>query len=417
MQRSTHRIQQIKRAVFARVIASFAIAIGSCTTISIVNACDKCGSQATNRGPTCGCETSPNIACDAPKASCKTCGPSFAEKFLKKLDQAGDRFEASQRQKKAGLCDPCFAHTDQLPRFFHANSTSNNSGPSCGFEPSCGCESTNVISTVPSSTLPYPALVPVHPIPGSLGSVGDQHSSPARVMPMPVPSPFKEAPQSQRMMEPTRDSGLPRILEPDSSTMTPPLRQPFESRPSTPSRRLPADEAPPVPKGLVPSPFKSFAPESLPPDSNPFGATDLLPSRTPAIVPAPNVEPVVPDFEQSLPDVLVDPFKDDVSARNQGAVHSAIQLSSTRRTPQPSLLLRSPAKKNERSSPPLIGAPERLTTEQSDGRDAIFAANDGQVVPSAYYSAVPVKVSARSIPSPATSESLPTVSRIAVPRR
>jgi hypothetical protein len=353
--------QTMNRASFSRVLLGLTISAG--VGLAIIAQSDRLeahpGDQCVantipSSDPSCGCENKIHSHPQRTKNACSTCkpacGPSFAEKFLKKLDEAGDRFEASRRKVKSGQCDSCFQQKKgrSSPPLSHAP------------KPSCVCESCSS----------DPVYIPTHPhlpvrksLPGVSGAIGDQ--SPKE----PTKEPTKPIPQETN--KPSQEPAL--------------VRAPFEPRtPPTPPSTIPEPAAAPV---------ENAEPTNLPP------ATPTTPA---------------------LPDVLVDPFRDDPTAFRNPAQTKSIQLTSARRAQPNGPRLRSP----QIAEPMTIAAPEPLTPSQCNAtRTEIGIATDTieldcteAVVPIAYQQMLPVRVSLRSSSSPSDSGEEPRVSRIAVPR-
>jgi hypothetical protein len=362
----THKT--MNRAAFSRVLLGLSVSAGVCIFMSTISAClgappcEQCDAKISRPSePSCGCENNIHAQPQATNNACKTCkpacGPSFAEKFLKKLDEAGDRFEASRRKVKSGQCDVCFHQAE-------ARINSHTRRPA---QPSCGCET---CSSEPVSIPALPHQTPVHsPVqvrnstPGASGAIGDQ-----------LPKALAQEPTTPNPPETKKPIQEPALVRAPFEPRTPPAASPTLTQPV----------APPV--------------ENVEPPK--------LPSASPAV--------------PALPDILVDPFKDDPTAYEDTAQPKSIQLTSARRTHPNALRLRSP----NVAEPMTIDPPEPLTDTQRDATRTEIgnpsktkeADRTESVVPIAYQQVLPVRVSLRSSSSPSDPGEEPRVSRIAVPR-
>jgi hypothetical protein len=362
----THRT--MNRAAFSRVLLGLSVSAGVGFAMITQSAClaappfDQCDAKISRPSePSCGCESNIHAHPQRTSNACKTCKPacglSFAEKFLKKLDEAGDRFEASRRKVKSGQCDSCF----------HQAETRHNLHTSRPAQPSCGCEACSsepvYIPALPHHTPAHPPVQVRNSTPGVSGAIGDK-----------LPKATAQEPTKPSLQETKKPIQEPALV-----------RAPFEPR--TP----PA--APPTLAQPVAPPVENIEPPKLP------SATPDLPA---------------------LPDVLVDPFKDDPTAYQDPSQPKSIQLTSARRTQPNALRLRTP----HVADPMTIDAPEPLTDTQRDATRTDIGnpsmTKEGErtesVVPIAYQQVLPVRVSLRSSSSPSDPGDEPRVSRIAVPR-
>lgn len=144
----------------------------------------------------------------------------------------------------------------------------------------------------------------------------------------------------------------------------------------------------------------------------------------PVATPIENAEPpklpLTTPAAPALPDVLVDPFKDDPSAFRDPTQPKSVQLTSARRVQPNGLGLRSA----NIAEPMTIEAPEPLTatqrnatrTETGHASEIKELDHTETVVPIAYQQMLPVRVSLRSSSSTADPGEEPRVGRIAVPR-
>jgi len=228
------------------------------------------------------------------------------------------------------------------------------------------------------------------------------------------PAPFlSQPPKPQRAVQHPASLNTLAPIVPAPPQITKP---PFENRrlDAAPQRRLPADEKvsrggasiPNILESSRSAPFESVKP--IPPASN--------------IAPAPAVQP-------SLPDVLVDPFKDDARVLRKPSDLNGVLLTSDRRVLTSGLLLRSPTPLTEAADDLNGRVPARLTANQrldpNNSRKAVDEESDSEevksdVVPSAFYKQVPVQSKVRrqnSLPKTATLDEAPSVPRMAVPTR
>jgi hypothetical protein len=362
----THRT--MNRAAFYRVLLGLSVSAGvgfaMITQSSCLGAppCDHCDAKISQPSePSCGCESNIHAHPQRTSNACKTCKPacglSFAEKFLNKLDEAGDRFEASRRKVKSGQCDACF----------HQAELRNNSRIQHPAQPSCGCE------TCSSEPIYIPAL---------------PHHAPAHL-------PLQVRNSNPRTSEAIGDQ-RPKALAQEPT------------KPSLQETKKPIQEP-----ALVRAPFEPRTPLTPPP-------TLTQPVTPPAEKVEPPKLPSVPPTVPALPDVLVDPFKDDPTAYQDPSQPKSIQLTSARRTQHNALRLRSPhvAEPMTIGAPePLTDMQRNATrTEIGNAPETKELDQTEDVVPIAYQQILPVRISLRSSSSPSDPGEEPRVSRIAVPR-
>ncbi len=374
---------------------------------AIAQNCDRCAGLVS---PACGCE-SPTGATVGPKqCNCKCIPkPSIGEKLLAHLDKLGDRLESNARSQRAtGMC-----------RCDQPSALRTGGDPSCGCEgkePSCGLEFSSAAIAHGSGHSPFvPSQVPIVQVPmvrpysnhatpfGQGGPIEGTNSSPP--IPKGMASPSDTVPPSSPSTSIPKNS-LPEIIKPE-----PPVqRVPFEQRkPAQEQHRIPAVE-PTVPRQSPPNTLKP-TPMDPPPA--------LIPKSNP-----PKANPI-PNNDSSMPDVLVDPFKDDASFRGTKQNSQGIVLTTGRRSasaaiknsPMP-LTLSKPSidRFNEPEAAPTFDMPASLTPTQK--HSAIPSRDSGlqfeasapalgeqpavisssHVVASNYVEAVPVKVT-RKVPT------------------
>ena len=391
------------RASFARMLAQLTIGLGISTVASLFadsaysQQCDRCANMASQ---SCGCE-SQNGHRLAP-SPCTKCAPkpSMGEMLLSHFDRVGDRIEA--KAKKSDRAASCGCESARVP--------------SCGCEtpqsPTCGCESISVqrpigndSTQISQSRMALPRPFPIDPSQFSNGSVGNNHlnrSSPPIVTISP----------SQKMQLPNgntlQKSPLP--LSPAPEPMV--QNAPFEQRkPTTKQNRIPATETPTTNR-YQPNTVKS--------------TPSVLPDTPPAWAPkSSRPEPSNPrSLESNLPDVLVDPFKDDASFQGTKRKMEGILLSSDRRVSTNALRI-APIDQAESPADGLFptNRPTRLTPSQLSTPSLQFEASESEssetskVVSSSYVQALPVNVASRKVTSKPDSNEVPPVSRIKVPNR
>ncbi len=391
------------RASFARVLAHLTIGFGISTGAAMLagpalsQTCDRC---AGLNAPSCGCELARSSRPSPKPCSC-TCvpKPSLGEMLLSRLDQMGDRIEAKTKKQCDGRCD-------QAPMRF------TDRGPTCGCEspqnPSCGCES----NQMPSTNTPF-QYSPSHansapPLPGdpsrfAVGSIGDKSIGESRVS---SPSGPQATLQIKRRTDTNLSRNIPQELSDVAADPVPTVqRTPFEQRNPT-HNRIPAVETTPEPQA-IPNSRKA-----IPSDPPPNWVPDTL-KKPPA------------ESSQKLPDVLVDPFKDDARIRGTRQKMEGVLLTSDRQHSNNALRLAPPdqAKENIGGLPSGVETPAMLTPNQRNSERLQFEATDSessegsQVVPSSYTVAAPVKVALRKVPSENIPNDMPQVSKIRVPQK
>lgn len=402
--------QKPKRASFARMLAhlTFGLGISSGATLlapsAFGQACDKCAGMSA---PSCGCEL-PSCKQSGPKPCNCVRKPSVGELILGHLDRVGDRIEA--RAKKSGKGATCGCESPEGP----SCGCEGVQGPTCGCEapqsPSCGCEvcsRTDFVSSVPSqlppiqSALLRPSTRP--PVPAAKGALVDKSNNSSLPLPSKMPVAKK---QDLSTSVNSLEGSDPKVQ-----------RVPFEHGKSSSNsiNRIPAVESGP-----------STATPSIPNVLKPI-PSDIPPARTPNALPpkAKNPAPI----DSKIPDVLVDPFKDDVSTK--GKNKSMIQLTSDRQITNNTLRSRPTDHAIEdQEESIIIDRPARLTPKQklpslqeSASGSLQFeasesASNEGsKVVSSSYLHAVPVPVVVRKEPTQDKSSGAPNVSKTRVPTK
>ncbi|MEQ1825051.1 MAG: hypothetical protein ABL921_03870 [Pirellula sp.] len=396
-----------KRTKIAKLLAmSFCVAGGfaSQASLAVAQHCDQCDSLSTSsREPACGCE--PQLR---PKQQCAAvpCEPklSFAQKFLKKLDELGDTIEG------------------KISRPHCAVDYSSASKANCDTrqvrESSCGCElcaSDSVCdSSLVSATQPRGAYAfPDNPSKHAIGTISDQFLPP-------ITKPTPGARMESRIGQPA----LPPVARaPQSNQSNQVIQKP---RPSTQPVHAPAAPAEPSvstdsssrpsQRPVIANELEGTLEQTLPPMRS--GDTDLAPRSLPHAMPPLN-------SNQPLPDVLVDPFKDDPSAMDRRLNRSDVQLTSGRRSQKSGFKLRAPVSNGD-ASPSESEIPAPLTPAQRDVRSLEFESSEpverspvdtSRVVPSAFVRPVTVTSTVRKPRPSSEEEQIPIVSRMNVPVR
>jgi hypothetical protein len=268
---------------------------------------------------------------------------------------------------------------------------------------------------------------PADPNKHAIGSIGDQHIAmptnpavPPKTTPIAKPTTPITKPSVQPNAAPKAPPTLTSLPDPalsDEVSSEPAVTKiPFEKRSpnsTAPQRIHPVDA--PATNAHDHDHEHERAQEILVNPTSPFGAQ----SRDVNPLPPATKLPPSP-IEQSLPDVLVDPFKDDV-----GAVRSddGIVLTSTRQTKPSGLLLRAKQKgksQNAAETPARLTPTQRQTPSISLGGGELPSSETHAVIPSSYHEIIPihapVSVAPRRDAAPIKIlEDEPNVSRIAVP--
>ncbi len=394
---TNHMTQKPFRASFARMLAHLTIGFGISTGTAMFagpahsQTCDRC---AGLNSPSCGCELE-RSGRPGPKSCSYHCvpKPSLGEMLLGRLDKIGDRIEANS--KCNGDCQ------------YQAPKSPSGIGPACGCEspqkPSCGCESPQISRiAVPLRNSPQrvSAVPPLHGDPSrfAVGSIGDKRSNNSASSQSTIPAIKKsEVMASRNSPQDLTD------LAPDPMPTLP--QTPFEPRNPT-HNRIPAEETVHEIQS-VPNSLKTIS-------------TDTPPVWVPSTPTKPPAE-----LDPTLPDVLVDPFKDDARIRGTRQKMEGVLLTSDRQHSSNALRLAAPVQADGEPDglPPSLETPARLTPKQRNQESLQFEATDSasnessRVVPSSYKESTPVKVALRKVPSKGTSNETPQVSKIRVPQK
>lgn len=299
---------------------------------------------------------------------------SFAEKFLRKMDGVGDRIEANLLPLPRAACTTCGPVGNEVSCGVEIGTPE----PSCGLEipnENCGCstcyrgnarEARPFAGLRPGYRYRGPAVqniqshdhgieyhyeeeivedevyhqyqdVAPHSKPQTKAAPNSNGSA-APSRPTPAPSKPSVAPQSPKPeLTPVPEVKPAPPIKPAPSTVPPPKlemppsedeftpRQPNSNAPS-PSRPEPRPPAPtpsqPVPSPLdaLPSQPRTPAPQTVPParpDSPSLPPTLQLPEvKEPLRLPTPS-QPQAPTPLDEMDDILIDPFKDDLSFQHR----------------------------------------------------------------------------------------------------
>jgi len=350
--------QAPKRATFAKALTRLYIglSLAAGTLGSPLNAlgqqCDRCASlQAGKAGtidPSCGCEPSVRVGNSHNRCTVQCVPkPSFAEKFLKRLDKLGDSIEARSMQS----CRQCSGT--------HVRS---NSDCTQALAPtSTCCQNTRSYS---EDAHPFPDNPKKH----AIGSLGDQH-----VVPPTIETPIAPSTVFPQASFPAEKAPANKSIDLKSL--------------STPPGHLPADEQAP----FIPTP------------SNELPGLD----------------------KASIPDVLIDPFKDDVSAA-RSLRKRGVSLTSDMQSAKSFALVRGKKPLKEDSVIPQSDAPAKLTEEQRTVPSIQFEAmepvattsNEAPAVePTSFWDSHPVVISPRRDVRSTDQENAPHVRRMQVPQK
>jgi len=344
MQRSkkTSAQRTKRRVVFQRVLHS--IVLGYLASLPIAYAIEN-----TTPAPSCGC--------DAPKAgtSCSRCASqprklSIAEEFLRQFDRIGDRIEARANQGHAHCVHKTVGFKAQVGSSTQPVKSCDCPDCSAGYHEGTGStwspshtkgQASGTISDTPhknpnppgskesaapsdSKSVPAtqnPSASPLHPnVPPERQATGKIRDTEADVMPS---KPVK-APSDNELLDLTR-TPIPPARKMESPPQDIPVTIPDAPVPFEP--RFPTGE--PKLKSIDETQLQSIDEDPIPKPKMPknFGKPDS--DNTPTSLPLPNSElRRVPDSEPQIPDVLVDPFKDDVSRYDEQANIDGIRLSS-----------------------------------------------------------------------------------------
>lgn len=286
--------------------------------------CDKplptCGVESPN--PSCGCDAlwnpgympAPAPVCVRPRSL------SFAEKILRRLDRIGDQIEyEASVSSSCACCSGGVAHP-QAAGAATSGCESPGFGRGVGM-PSCGC----------GPSVPFGIHSPMsqgqrgthgqsftadsskrHGRPGQGGSTGVSEVGPM----------FPDKPQDLQAIGKLSDQpgAAPRMEKPviAPAPQVPPLET---SKPQSTDSQLLSPFSPPVPLPDNDAKSVNDRPRLLPTPSeeHEFRSSDKS---------APLSPPALPEAQDEIPDVLIDPFKDDASWRGKRDRMNGVRLSS-----------------------------------------------------------------------------------------
>jgi len=402
-----------RRRHFARmlesVIASYALAamvslpgtaMGQSPSCGCESSGPSCGAEFV--GPSCGCENSnlfPTAVPPKQPVYYRARSLSFAEKFLKQLDRVGDQieWEASRKPSRSTCTNGC----------------PNTVLSSC---PSCGCESSSHAPFAGMSSCGVGPSIPFGSPSSSSGEgLGVTENQPFVNKPSRAGqgghanSPLGDAPMFPH--KPKDIQALGKIS--DHGTISPKLEKPVAApAPQPPQSSTTEQTTPPSPPPFTeedgnidnPNPAPNDFPKALAPSRNKT-TIDHLPSLRPTPTelptsetdePSPMLPSGLPQSQDEIPDVLVDPFKDDASWKSNRNRLNGVRLTAGE-MPNP---LRSIATTPKEAEPKLLPTP-----------------HDNE--PTTYDDLPPVLVKPKVINRYRSMESEwgPTVNRVAVPKK
>lgn len=346
--------QAPKRTTFSKTLTRLYVGLSLAAGVlcSQLNAlgqpCDRCASlQAGTLDPSHVCE--PSVPASNSNNRCTVhCvpKPSFAEKFLKRLDELGNSIERRSMQS----CRQCNS----------INVRSNSDCTSAAAPASIGWEN--------SRSNPEAAyLFPDNPNKHANGSLGDQHA-----------------------VQPTIETPIA------PSTVSPQASVPAEKAPANKSSGI---KSLPTPPGRLP------ADEQAPLISTPANALPGL-------------------DKPSLPDVLIDPFKDDVSAA-RSLRKRGVSLTSDMRPAKSVALVEGKKPLNQDTVISQSDAPAKLTAEQRtvpsiqfEAIEPVATSNEAPTVePTSFWDLRPLVISPRRDVRSTDQENAPHVRRMHVPQK
>jgi hypothetical protein len=337
----------LRRRHFARMlesmIATSALFTIVCLPIGAMAQSPSCGFEQPN--PTCGVESpGPSCGCESPllkpEQSAPTKGPvcyrprtlSFAEKFLKHLDRVGDQVEWEAARKSSPTCS-C-----------GASNPASTFGPSCGCEsaapsagagmPSCGCGPSVPFGLPNANSRNNASTYAVQPFANNSGRAGQggQPGSSTSAAPM-----FPNKPKDSQAIGKISDNGTvgPKIEKPVAAPV-PKNQKTDDAKPALVKPQLPTPESKTenaVERGTTPTTPSIGLPQT--PNSSPVDSLPVLqPTPTednkslPIETQTPSLPPALPQSQDEIPDVLIDPFKDDASWKGNRNRLNGVRLTS-----------------------------------------------------------------------------------------
>ncbi|MFN7877570.1 MAG: hypothetical protein ACK5PB_19795 [Pirellula sp.] len=388
----------VRRRHFARTLKTI---IATSALVAVVSLPGNSMGQSPSCGieqpaPSCGVESvAPSCGCESPVARPLQAAPikgpicyrprslSFAEKFLKQLDRVGDQLEWEAARNSCSTCS-C-----------GASNVSMTFGPSCGCEsaapipgaamPSCGC-GPNVPTGLPNTmTRNGAGTNPSQPFVNNKGGAGQGGQLNSSVSNGPM---FPHKPKETQALGKISDQSAtpPKIEKPVAA----PVPQVNGSRT----------------EGLIDQGGQTTEPSSTPTSNTERPSADRLPILQPTPTEdskastdekqSPALPPALPQSQDEIPDVLIDPFKDDTSWNGNRNRMNGVQLASGD-TPNP---LRRKSSVAPGSTPMLLPTPHNEDGELSDELPPVV-----------------VKPTVINRFRPSTADDSPKVNRVAVPKK
>lgn len=451
----TAKLQQKRRRELTRMVRSL-------TVVCTVWFASGVESASTAQEPSCGCESSPvcDGGCNHPTYRKKPKSLSFAEKILKHFDHVGDKIEAEHR-----------------PRSSSRSFSIHRSEPQCGAEmgPTCGCEAAPsgcdchactsqsmqgythaypgqpfaYTNAAPQGARPFSPATPMHPNTPvekqAIGKISDKSSSratapsnpnstlptaPPAQIPVKRSEPFSapklESPSAPPVLEATPTTDEPAPMPSESRQTLEPSKQNLERRTPTEKPESPVEPfTPRFPKAASEAPSL----RNIPTESNSTGypakrpTADVSPAPLPpANLPSTGLPPaglppagLPSSTNEQIPDVLVDPFQDDVTWQGKRNQMNGIKLTV------------GADRLKESISPAKDSTPAQLKTVPQEELDQPLPIiltpagpiESGNVIQSSYREALPVITNqvpkAKVIHFNQPEDYVPTVKRKAVP--
>ncbi|MCY2982182.1 MAG: hypothetical protein NTY15_00920 [Planctomycetota bacterium] len=418
--------QKPKSTSLARMLAHITFGFGITTGATLFapsafgQACDKCSGMSA---PSCGCELSSSKH-SAPKHSApkhsgpKPCScvrkPSVGELILDHFDRVGDQIEARGKQREKGATS--VYDSPQGPRYGCESVQGTTCGCKAPKSPSCGCE-------VCSPTDHFPRTNHVQSVPAQLPPIQSASLSPNVGPTAPAAKGVLVDKQNNVSAHPIAKQPLVGKQDLNTSDHAVEHSEPKVQRVPFENRTLPAN---PINRNADIETGNNTTTPSITNVLKPV-PLDTPPAWTPNAIPpkATTTDPI----DSELPDVFVDPFKDDVSSK--GKNKSLIQLTSDRQIstntlrsglsnysdadPQDSLTIERPAK--------LTPKQKRSTSQESASVSLQFEASEStsnaeaKVVSSSYLHSTPAPVVVRKASTLDKPTGAPTVSKVRVPTK
>ncbi|MCE3015635.1 MAG: hypothetical protein ACK56W_21910 [Pirellula sp.] len=345
--------------------------------------------------------------------------PSIAQKFLKQFDRIGDEIEAQARYRPSAI---------RKGTSVSASYGVETQAPSCGteiVEPTCGMESYRP-PTSQGMTKPMPLYQHESPsFQTDPPAAPIKKRSPATPM-HPQASPEQQA-RGKIKDNPVMPSVPVRRQEPAKLQEPEPTNEVNPQEPQVQNRNTPV-VTPEAPVALPQSVKEPFAPRLPHASSKPadrlISPSQNIPQSSPELPPQPGLpvgpttpigSPNLPQSQEEIPDVLVDPFRDDVSWRTRrDQMNGVLQTSgSVKERTEPAAAIATPMR--------LRAVPVQEIEETPKSVISIgpsFDPNGSFVVTSSYIESVPVRVhTVKRHVSETRDEMTPFVNRTSVPRK